>query len=398
MHWTRLAADCTNYATFHSHNQKVVQTPDGIFAAYLAEYDAEQDRCRWRLARSTDGGRSFSTCFEHEVPYAGKPPCLEAAPNGDILALCEQAPHATHRLALWRFRAGEDWRRADMVPIGPTHYCKFSMAWHRPSDRLFICNHYGRIFVVDPEAGFADGGGTDPVERWVDVARKNGATAQTQYPHIGFDGDVLHHAWTSQKLDRHLYWDIHYAQSRDLGHRWVKADGTPLRIPVEPDEASDADQLILPDEFEAHTWLTSMLAAEGKVHFAYYARPPADRQHYVRIDLATGRIDRRIQPEWWGDRVRISSLNGFFASRPGGPLVYVGYSPPDRVGAIMSFDRGDSWEDLALSEPVPHSPHAIGGSRTITPDGCVIGSFADVYVDDAGRNRSDPYFFRIDLP
>ncbi|MDP7254340.1 MAG: hypothetical protein QGF00_32375, partial [Planctomycetota bacterium] len=57
--------DAFGYATFQSHNQKVVENRNGIFITHLNKrlneaYTAQ----RWRLSRSTDGGRTFVTLWE----------------------------------------------------------------------------------------------------------------------------------------------------------------------------------------------------------------------------------------------------------------------------------------------------------------------------------------------
>ena len=47
----------------------------------------------------------------------------------------------------------------------------------------------------------------------------------------------------------------------------------------------------------------------------YLAQMEPPRQHYVRLDLATGRRERDTQPELRGREVSLRGLDGFFAAR-----------------------------------------------------------------------------------
>jgi hypothetical protein len=209
---------------------------------------------------------------------------------------------------------------------------------------------------------------------------------------------VLHHAWTTQHKERYLYWDIHYARSPDRGASWTKADGTPLETPFVPDAAGPADAIVLPDELEAHTWLSSMVVQGHKAHFAYRAhrdQPAMNRQHYVRLDLETGRIDRNVYPEWAAGGLSINNLDGFFATRrddPTAPIYYVSRANGDRIGALVSRDSGDTWEAVEASDPVPEGRgiYSVGGCREVTPDGFILGTF----TAQQGK-QGDPYFFKI---
>lgn len=137
-----------------------------------------------------------------------------------------------------------------------------------------------------------------------------------------------------------------------------------------------------------------MIVKNGKVHFAYLAQTPEPRQHYVRFDLLTGQIDRRIQPDWGGENISILGLDGFFATGPGtSPLHYVGRANTSHIGVIISNDNGETWHDWALSDPIPNDIYSIGGFREITKNNHIIGSFTNLY-----SSKGDPYFFSIEVP
>ena len=72
------------YGTFQSHNQKVVSNANAIFMTYLRE-DNEKDPAKpnvWRLMRSTDGGKTFSTVYEGRNNC--RAPCVETDQHGDL--------------------------------------------------------------------------------------------------------------------------------------------------------------------------------------------------------------------------------------------------------------------------------------------------------------------------
>lgn len=59
LHATIIDADAIAYGTFQSHNQKVVSNRNGIFVTYVRSANKEYTAQEWRLARSTDGGKTF---------------------------------------------------------------------------------------------------------------------------------------------------------------------------------------------------------------------------------------------------------------------------------------------------------------------------------------------------
>ena len=64
-----------------------------------------------------------------------------------------------------------------------------------------------------------------------------------------------------------------------------------------------------------HSWLWSLLASSGKLHFTYQAQfPGAARQRHVRYDLRTGKPDVDISPKFGGETLLMCRLDGFFAS------------------------------------------------------------------------------------
>jgi len=390
MQLTVLERDCHMYATFQSHNQKVVQNRNGVFLSYLSRYDESAERGRWVLAQSSDGGATFRERYSMDIVGA-KPPAIETDAEGTLLLAGEDGSEPRHGLYYSRFLAKDDYHQpveTTRLPCGSRS--KFAMDYDRVTGTLYFFNHYGGLYVIDAVTG---------KHRLIQVMEPYSEIAQTQYPHVYLDLDrVLHHAWTTQHKNKYLYWDIHYAQSADRGETWTKADGTPLPIPFVPDDSGPSDPIILPDEFEVHTWLSSMIEKNGKAHFAYRAHnydSGMNRQHYVRVDLKSGKIDLNVYPQWRVGGLSINSLDGFFATRrddPASALYYVSRTEDRSLAAIVSLDNGDSWDVLDASDPMPPAKdtYSIGGSREVTSDGFIIGTF----TMQEGK-KGDPCFFRI---
>ena len=123
------------------------------------------------------------------------------------------------------------------------------------------------------------------------------------------------------------------------------------------------------------------------------------RFHYVRYDLQTGREDLRLTPEFRGQNLSLSGLDGTFSCRMAdakSPLVAIlKDAQGPRLAALRSDDQGAHWHDLAVSQDVT-APYAISGCRELTPDGYAIGTFTDAIEpgnDPTGKSRL--YFYRV---
>jgi hypothetical protein len=383
---TPVDQNCSHYATFQSHNQKVVSNDNGIFMTYLWEFDLDTWIGRWRLIHSGDGGRTFTLLYT-SPPMGSNAPCIETDEDSNILLAATNYTHYRLPFYFYRFLAEKDYQNPEITTINEGASGKFAMFYDGESGEVYLFNHYGKLFVINATSG--------NVLRRREVVDFQGENATTQYPHVYKDKDgILHHAWTTNHQEYYLYWDIHYARSTNGGRTWTTANGTPLHSPFPPDHTGKADQIILPDEFEYHTWLSNMIIKDGKAHFTYLAQvPPGWRQHYVRLDLASGEFDKRIYPIFKGDNISVNGLDGFFATGPGStPLYYVSRANYSHIGVIASYDNGDTWHDVAISDPIPNSIYSIGGFREVAPEG-IIGSF----TSQSGV-QGDPYFFRIPVP
>ncbi|MSS71199.1 MAG: hypothetical protein EXS64_06900 [Candidatus Latescibacteria bacterium] len=370
--------------TFQSNNQKVVSNRNGIFMTYIKTRNEPYTAQMWRLLRSTDGGNRFSTVYE--ATDATNPPVLETD-EADNLYLARPDFVDGHAY-LYRFQAADGYARPLISKIEGGSAGKYCMMYDRDRAQLYYFAHNGTFHVV----------GLDGTVRSAQKLLVAGQAAVQQYPLLSLDLDgTLHAAWTTVKHGVYLYWDIHYMRSRDGGKTWEKMDGAPLTPPVVADHGGPADQIILEDEFEFHTWLSSFMVKNGKLHFIYRCAGPdkGTGQHYVRYDLGTGRRDLDIWPVFRGQEISLCNLDGFFASRasePGSPL-YCILAQEGRIACLASDDNGETWYDYTISEK-PLSPYAIGGCREVTAAGQVIGSFCGPNPDAKG-DAAPVYFMKF---
>ncbi len=370
--------NATGYGTFQSHNQKVVSNQHGIFMAHLRSRNKPYTAQEWRVSRSTDGGKTFVSIFE--ATHATNPAVLETDAAGNLYLA--RPDFGDHNVYLYRFSPADDFAKPAISTVPGAAAGKYAMTYDAPRKQLYFFSHNNTFNVI----------GLDGKVRHTATLLKPGEKASVMYPLLSLATDgVLYAGWTTQKHGIYLYWDIHVMRSRDGGRTWERLDGTPLAIPFPCDHSGPAQRITLDDEFESHTWLSSMMAKDGKLHFAYMAQTTPGREHYVRYDLATGRQDHRIQPEFKGDDIALLNLDGFFVTRaslPNAPLYFVSRNARDsRIGCLASDDNGRTWYDYAVGEQ-PRTPYAIGGCRELTADGDIVGSFTEGQPDGQSEKMS----------
>ena len=380
---TLVDGEATGYATFQSHNQKIVSNENGIFMAHIRSRNEAYTAQQWRLSRSTDGGQSFTTV--HEATHATNPAVLETDAHANIYLV--RPDFNDGHAYLYRFLAADDYAEPIITKIPKGSAGKYCMIYDGERQQLYYFA-WGRTFYI---IGL-DGEITHSRELCL-----SGENADPQYPHFSLDRQgVLHTAWTTVKQGEYLYWDIHYMASPDGGVNWEKMDGTPLEIPVRTDDSGRTDLISLEDEFEVHTWLSNFMLKDGKAHFVYLSQSTPYRQHYVRYDIETGTRELDIQPAFAGTDIALASLDGFFATRahlPNAPL-YCVLNSAGRIGCLASDDNGETWYDYALSAG-SLNPYAIGGCRELSADGYILGAFTDFRLNDEGEDASQVHFLRI---
>ena len=377
---TLVDSDATFYGTFQSHNQKVISNDNGIFMTHLRSRNETYTAQQWRLSRSIDNGKSFTTIYE--ATHATNPPVLETDSLDNIYLA--RTDLIDDNVYLYRFSPQDDYNEPVITSIPRVGADKYSMMIDEQNQRLYFFSKYDWFNVI----------GLDGAIQHTVRLHRDGQIADLVYPHLSMSADgALHLAWTTQKHGVYLYWDIHHMLTPDGGVTWKNLDGTTLVPRVVTDHNGPALRITLDDEFESHTWLSNFMVKDGKVHFVYLAQTSPNRQHYMRYDIETATREIDQQPLFQGETISLRGLDGFFASRldqPGSTLYYVSMAG-SKIGCLASDDNGSTWHDYALTDSAFPSIYSIGGCRQITDDGYIIGSFTAT-----GYNPPRVYFFRID--
>ncbi|MBM4089893.1 MAG: hypothetical protein FJ276_10795 [Planctomycetes bacterium] len=389
---TLLDAHATGYGTFQSHNQKVVANRRGIFTSHIRTRNEAYSAQQWRLSWSRDGGKTFTTLYE--ATHATNPPALETDADDNLYLV--RPDFADGNSYLYRFLSVNDYRDPAITTIPASMHGKFCLRLDPPRTQLYFLSANNTFAVV----------GTDGVRRRSLQLLQQGPHAALQYPQLDLDTDgTLYAAWTTQKHGVYLYWDIHCMKSRDGGATWETLTGQPLTgqpltPPIVADDTGPTDRITLDDEFDVHTWLSSFMAKDGKLHFLYQAQTqPMARQHYVRYDIPTGKKDLDTQPRFGGQTISINRLDGFFAAdrgKPGTPLYCVAsdLTHSKQLACVVSRDNGGTWHDHARSTAESDVMYAIGGCRDLTRDGFILGTFTD--APSGGNSANVPVqFFRV---
>jgi hypothetical protein len=366
----------TGYGTFQSHNQKVLSNRNGIFMAHLRSANEAYTAQQWRLSRSTDGGKSFTTIDEQT--HGTYPPAIETDEDDNIYLVRSEFSERNGYLHI--YAAANDYKtpRVTQLPLGAAQ--KFALCYDRTRKQVYYASH-NLFFTI----------GSDGTLRSSLKLFNNGKNAEMQYPSMCMDdAGVLHLAWTTVAHGRYLYWSIHVMQSPDGGATWRNADGTSLVPPIIADDGGPGQRVSLDDEFEVHTWLSNYLVRGGKGHFLYLAGTAPPRQHYVRYDLKTAKRELDVQPVFKGETVSLHGLDGFFTASPT-TLYCIAHTPDSRIGCLASDDNGQTWRDHAISEKLD-GLYALGGCRAVTADGYITGSYTQSPSTGGG---SKVYFLRI---
>lgn len=385
---TRVDDKAIAYATFQSHNQKVISNRHGIFLTYVKSAPENYLAQVWRLMRSTDGGRTFNTFFEETRGTSA--PALETDREGGLYLT--RPDFVDGNAYLSRFSSPDTAPETTTLVGGSAgKYCSLLDEAHQ---RIFYFAHNGTFHVT----------GTDGRVQMTISLLISGPNAVTQYPHLTLSDDgTLYAAWTTNKLNEYLYRSIQAMKSSDGGETWSTLDGQALTLPIVSDDTGPTTRISADDELEVHSWLSSFLWKQGKLHFVYWAKTTPERQRYVRYDAVTGRKELDIEPiftDQTPDKPNDSGILVTDRNNSESPLYLVStIDDRKRLACVTSSDNGTTWRMFAVSDHLsPFRTYSIGGARQLTKNGEIIGTFTDV-VESAKlyteANSGTVYFFRI---
>jgi hypothetical protein len=380
----------TGYATFASHSQKVVTNDYGIFVAYLHTGNVAMSSQTWRLARSVNGGASFTTL--HEAVHATLPPAIETDREGNVYLIHTDEMSVNKDAFLYIFRASTNFA----TPLGPYVIPggaaqKYTMMLDEARGQIYYVAT--TFFAMVKFYTIGTDGSLRQNVRLTQPGNHGGYSVDAHYPHLYLDehGD-LYAAWTSAVAGHYDYYSSHVMRSRDGGWNWETLTGTPLSLPVVGDPTGPVTMINAPSEIDQSPWLSSMLVKQGKIHFAYRVGE-LGTEHYVRFDTVTGQQDLDVTPTWGGTTLSINSLDGFFtahSARTDNTLYYVGKTTDNKLAVIVSWDNGEHWYDYGATGVLPETVYSITGNRDIT-----AGPIAGMYTATVSGVHSVK-FFRVD--
>src|SRR5208282_1191575 len=166
----------------------------GIFLAYIRSRNAAYTAQQWRLVRSTDGGRHFTTVFE--AADATNPPVLET--DADDNLFLARPDFVDGHAYLYRFSAADGYAHPLVSKIPQGAAGKYAMILDRPRRQLYFVSHNNSFHTL----------GLDGLVRRSVILLKDGPDAALQYPSLSLTPDgTLHAAWTTVKHGVYLYWD-----------------------------------------------------------------------------------------------------------------------------------------------------------------------------------------------
>jgi hypothetical protein len=367
-----------------------------MFMTYLHAYDESGgtyagERSTVRLVRSTDEGASFGLVAEWVL--ATKAPTLETDATGDLHVISQDWD--TGDAIYNRFEAGKNYADPSNARIYGGGAGKYA-AYLDPTRSQIHYLTWSTFFSLD----------TNGDTLYSQGFFQAGPHAGPQYPHLSMTPDgILFAAWTTSATSDDHYYDIHFLASWDGGQSWGRPEpGQMVTLPVVCDDTGPAVPIVPPEEISATSerwnWLGNLFYKDWKLHFIYSGMQAGEwRTHYVRYnwDWNDPHVDLRVSPAIQGDSIVLSGLDGFFAADEvvGSPLYLCARTTTGQIGVLVSEDNGETWHDLALSDyvvPPDRSIYAVGGSRRLTSDGWLIGSFTEQNLTGTPHRV---YFLRV---
>jgi hypothetical protein len=381
------------FATFQSHNQKVIRNRNGIFITYVHKSNGDYTAQQWRLAKSNDRGKSFATIYE--ATHATSAPAIETDRQGTLYL--GHPNFLDGNAYLVRLSNQNDQLSVSTTELKGGSAGKYCLLLDEPRHQLYFFAHNNAFFTI----------GMDGTVRSKVELLKAGPHAYLQYPHMALDvSGTLFAAWTTSKVDKSnvsIYHDVHAMKSLDGGKNWLTVDGKPIALPAVADDTGPTTLISKPDEFDVHSWLSALMAKDTKLHFVYWAKTIPERQWYVRYDIATGKRDREVQSIFSRPPPQTPNDSGVFVAsrKTAGSRLYFVSTVEDRsrLACLASDNNGDTWYEYAISDrKFPARVYSIGAARELTADGAIVGTFtvaedsAKTYYED---KSGSVYFFRI---
>jgi len=383
------------FATFGSHNQRVVETPQGIYLTYQINEPGRHQNGDWRLVMTRDLGATWTVVHSAR---GTRPPAVVADSAGNV-HLVHSDPDSD-RMHVYSFSGPDLVAHHEYSDIRCD--AKFTALYDPASNNLCVATQYGRFLairldtfsIVHDYQVFQDKSNESPY-------------ACAQYPQLALDSSGnIHFATTTSNLSNtHVYRNILHVFASALPDgelAWARVprsgEGAAQSVvtPIRPDEegealeVNDEDERGRPGVVSVH--LTNFICKGESLHFFYTVVRqgiPEWRTHYKRINRLTGEVDVDMDGDTTpiaGQTIVLKPYGGFFSTAsivdPDTPLYLTsGERDLGQIGVLVSHDNGATWLDYAITDEGPMTWSNITGARY--SDGRILAAFTTAPRDPA---------------
>jgi hypothetical protein len=361
---------------------------------------ASTDNSVWRLARSTDGGKTFTTIYTGKGLNTKTPP-IETDANDNVYAFAPDVSGGSWGstpTTLYTFSPSNNYGTPTITTNIAASAGKVTTAFDTTRQLLYYAtwSNAGKsnLFAVRLDGSIA----------WSKQIYAYNNTYFAHYPQlsVGPDG-TLYFGWTVTDLTAsgQDYYDAHFIYSSDGGTTWTGKNGTISAFPIDPGPNGPGWEVVDSSDIAAVgttqvNWLSNMVYNGGHLSFVY-DKDFGVKEVYKRFNLTTHAYDAEVGPKLHGETISMNAAHGFFAQNAtgNGRLFYTSDAANGAVGIVYSDDHGTTWHDYVHSAGITTaSENAItflGGARTVMSDGSIIGSFT---LTSGDGSPADVYFFR----
>lgn len=317
-------------ATFQSHNTKVVSTNYGIFMTYsYSDQLADPSKGTWRLARSIDGGSSFSIIYHGD--HSTKPPVLDSDQDGNIYLIHSQSIDISSIPAKFYKFSPENGFKAPVVvrDIPGASTGKYTMQLDRARQRIYFItlttsnetSQLSNFFALDYSGNLVRS------KALIKAAPDGkGGWEWLQYPHLDIDANGrLYFAWVTLPDNPVAglaiqYKGPYYVYSDDGGDSW-RSPSYVGAIPLpfySNDNGPGLRVIAATDQNLGSNYLSNMTHRDGYLHFSFQTRFPNGtyKQNYVSYTAGMGQQQGSslISGFWNGGSISIAQDQGFFVN------------------------------------------------------------------------------------
>lgn len=383
-------------ATTQSHNHRIAVTPDGIFLAYLSNWDAKTSTGLSVVARSTDEGLTWTKLLTVKVTNH-KPASLEADSAGNVYAFQPGVAGAPKDAYMYILPKSQDFANngTNYLDLPGGGWGKFTSAYDASTNQMYYAN-LGQFYTISLLSTSA----SDDTYTERELFSMGQCKVFVAYPQIYVDrsgsGLILYSVTVSTTAAPDKYYEDRFMVSTDHGQTWQGTDGTITSFPIHLGCSDDPTWLINPPSQvkgdSDFLWLDNAYVQDGKFLFMY---TDGDQFEYRRFDWATKTFDTTVPA---GTCLSSGSfcqdgLGGFFAGNgTTGSRIY--FTAPNLethdLYTIYSDDDGATWHDLAMTAvPLGGRPYATSGTPTLDTDGDVVGAVTAVSKHGTGDDSGD---------